>query len=124
MSQTLSITATGRRKSAVAQVKLILAPNNDGQFIINGKKNVDYMQKHDFSLFGLSRLGENFRTADLLNLFPLCPSALQTSRDLLSIGHSKVNPFSCCATPKGPTKKEQISLELAKRAVALSSSPF
>ena len=50
MTQTSPITAIGRRKSAVAQIKLILAPNNDGQFLINGKKSVDYMQKQDFTL--------------------------------------------------------------------------
>ena len=69
MSQTLSIIATGRRKSAVAQVKLILAPNNDGQFIINGKKSVDYMQKHDFLLFALQTPLNTTKLANKYNIF-------------------------------------------------------
>jgi len=69
LSQTLSITATGRRKSAVAQVKLILAPNNDGQFIINGKKSVNYMQKHDFSLFVLQAPLNTTKLVNKYNIF-------------------------------------------------------
>lgn len=45
MSQKNFILATGRRKSAVAQVKLV---DGSGQFIINGKLGLNYMQENAF----------------------------------------------------------------------------
>ena len=69
MTQTLPITAIGRRKSAIAQVKFILAPKNGGQFIINGKKSEDYMQKHDFSRSVLEAPLKTVKLANKYNVF-------------------------------------------------------
>ena len=48
MSEKLPIIATGRRKTAVAQVKLL---DGTGQFTINGKDGVTYLQNNASSLF-------------------------------------------------------------------------
>ena len=48
LSEKLPIIATGRRKTAVAQVKLL---DGTGQFTINGKDGVTYLQNNASSLF-------------------------------------------------------------------------
>ncbi len=48
LSEKLPIIATGRRKKAVAQVQLL---NGTGQFTINGKDSVTYLQNNASSLF-------------------------------------------------------------------------
>ena len=48
LSEKLPILATGRRKTAVAQVQLI---DGTGQFTINGKDSVTYLQNNASSLF-------------------------------------------------------------------------
>ena len=47
MSEKLPILATGRRKTAVAQVQLI---DGTGQFTINGKDSVTYLQNNASSI--------------------------------------------------------------------------
>ncbi len=48
LSEKLPIIATGRRKTAVAQVQLL---HGTGQFTINGKDSVTYLQNNASSLF-------------------------------------------------------------------------
>jgi small subunit ribosomal protein S9 len=48
LSEKLPIIATGRRKKAVAQVQLL---HGTGQFTINGKDSVTYLQNNASSLF-------------------------------------------------------------------------
>ena len=48
LSEKFPILATGRRKTAVAQVQL---SEGTGQFTINGKNGVSYLQKNAYSIF-------------------------------------------------------------------------
>lgn len=50
MSQQFQFNGTGRRKSAIAQVSLI---KGTGQFIINGKPGIEYMQENPSSILSI-----------------------------------------------------------------------
>ncbi len=67
LSEKLPILATGRRKTAVAQVQLI---DGTGQFTINGKDSVTYLQNNASSILCVKAPFNLLKKApfDLLNL--------------------------------------------------------
>jgi ribosomal protein S9 len=62
LSETIIHAATGRRKSAIAQVKLV--SNGTGKRIINGKESTSYMQLNPASMWQMQGPSDTVSFAD------------------------------------------------------------
>jgi small subunit ribosomal protein S9 len=88
LSETVIHTGTGRRKSAIAQVKLI--SNGTGKKTINGQESTAYMQLNPASLWRIQGPGETVSLADNYDIIiKCCGGGLNGQAEAIQLGIAK-----------------------------------